>query len=480
MNVNGISQLDPGMRTIKTWLADRFGVGVLYDRVLNRRVPKAPWYFGDGATLGLLFGVLVLTGVAMSINYSPAPDNAYQSVRHITETQRFGWFIRALHYWSAGFMVVIVVIHMCRQIILGGYKSPREATWLIGVLLLFAILIMSYTGYVLRWDARSLYGIKVGLHMLHNIPAIGEYVVLVVQGGNEIGSRTLARVYALHVVIGPALIAGLILWHLYLVILHGVTTASERSRPVASAEVQRDMYKQEAASEAGGERFHPGTTRKSGAMAMTVGCTVVLVAAFAGPVPLETRATLVDRVFPAEEWWFWWYSGLIALMPPALAPALVVGLPLAAFILLVAAPFFDRGPKRGALKRPLALSVVVIVAICLLLLTDYRRRSPWTAWPSAEPPPIPEDVTLAPQAYDGRWLFQEYGCNTCHAVAGRGWGFGPDLARIPEVRSRVEMRDYILRPPEGIAMPAYEGYISEEDLERLLDFVHAAQTFPRE
>ena len=36
-------------------------------------------------------------------------------------------------------MVVMLFLHVCRQLLLGGYKSPREGTWLIGVVMFFRI-----------------------------------------------------------------------------------------------------------------------------------------------------------------------------------------------------------------------------------------------------------------------------------------------------------------------------------------------------
>jgi ubiquinol-cytochrome c reductase cytochrome b subunit len=459
---------------------ERMGLAPLRREVLDRRVPKTPWYFGDGSALMMLLGVLIVTGMLMALNYSASPDTAYESVVDFTDHQRLGWFIRGLHYWAAGFMVVIIVAHMCRQILLGGYKPPREATWLFGVMLLFAVLAMSFTGYILRWDARAIYGVKVFFHMLHNVPAIGDMLVLMAQGGDEIGARTLSRFYAVHVVILPILILALVGWHLYLVILHGVTTRGERGRFIRTAEEQRKLYKEQADSEAQGETFHPYSTAKLSGVVLVVFIALLLTAILAGPPELLGRADLTRRVFPAEEWWFWWYSGLIALLPPAIAPAVMVLLPLLAFILLVSLPFIDRGPRRGLRRRPLAAALVLLVVVTLLALSDYRRRSPWTAWPAAELPPVPEGITLSPEADLGRQLFARFGCSTCHPVAGEGWAFGPDLARIPDARPRAEMVSFILQPPEGVAMPAYAGRISEEELERLLDYVHAAQAWPRE
>jgi quinol-cytochrome oxidoreductase complex cytochrome b subunit len=85
-------------------------------------------------------------------------------------------------------MVFMLFFHLFRQILLGGYKPPREATWLIGVVMFFAVIAMSFTGYVLRWDERGIYALRVALHMFHNVPLIGDYLVIFVQGGSEPGA----------------------------------------------------------------------------------------------------------------------------------------------------------------------------------------------------------------------------------------------------------------------------------------------------
>ena len=465
---------------LRQWASDRFGLNVARQYLLERRVAKGAWYFGDGATLIFLFGVLVATGVVMSLTYSPSTEEAYESVRHITERQALGWFVRGLHYWSAGMMVVMVFFHLFRQILVGGYKAPREGTWLVGVFLFFSVLVMSFTGYILRWDERGIHALRVALHMFYHVPLIGERLVVFVQGGPEMGSASLTRVYAVHVVLVPLAMLLLVGYHMYLVMLHGVTSPTERRRPVATAEEQRRIYKEDAASEDRGEVFHPYTTTKSGAMAMTVFLAVVLLTLFVGPAPLMPEANLVERTSPAEEWWYWWYSGLIALLPAAIAPAFIVLFPIVVFVVLVALPFLDRTPFRGIGNRPVWVVVVVLLVLALLYLSDLRRRSPWTGWPDEAPPPVPAGVVLSEEAEAGRHLFVRHGCNTCHAVAGAGREVAVDLAAVRHRMSRDELQRYILHPPDDVAMPSYEGHVSDEDLAALVAFVLVAQTFPWE
>lgn len=461
------------------WIADRFGLKPIWQNALKRRVPRTPWYFGDGATLLFLLGLQIVTGAFMALTYSPSPENAYESVRHITDVQVMGWLIRSLHYWGAGMMVVVAILHIMRQILVGGYKFPREGTWLIGVGLFFGVLVMAFTGYTLRWDERAVYAIRVVLHMFSRVPWIGEELVLFVQGGARLSALTLTRLYAVHVVLTPLLLLLLAAFHVYLVILKGTTAPAEFDRPVRSTQEQKKIYKQQAESDDEGEHFFPDTWIDSAKLVLPVGLIVLALAIFAGPQELRPQGNLVESAAPREEWWFWWYSALIAVLP-RIAPMLVVVFPILLFVAMVLLPFLDRGPFRGFRKRPLAAGFVALTLVVLLYLTNIRYYSDWTGFPNADPPPIPEGESLTGDVARGRLLFAEYGCTSCHAIAGSGAQVGPDLARIAGRRSRDEIRRFVENPPDDVAMPAYAGRIAPEDLERIVEFVHVAQTFQRE
>jgi ubiquinol-cytochrome c reductase cytochrome b subunit len=467
-------------KQLLTWVVDRFGLGPIYDNALNRRVAKAPWYYGDGATLSMLLGVLVATGVVMVLTYSPTPDHAYKSVVHITEKQTLGWFIRALHYWAAGFMVVMLFFHLFRQILVAGYKSPREATWIFGALLFQAVIAMSFTGYLLRWDERSVHAIRVMLHMFNRVPWFGDELVIFIQGGDEMGSLLLTRIYAVHVLILPLTIGLMTAYHIYLVMHHGITSRLEKERDIDTVLQQKELYHQQADSETDGETFYPETMAKSGAMSLVVFAIVLAFTLLVGPARLYDEANLTNYSFPVEEWWFWWYSALIAMLPSWLAPAFVVLFPLLLLLAMLALPFVDRGPKRGMRRRPLAVAIVAFCVMSLLGLSALRLRSGWTGWPSPVLPPVPEGVILSERAEQGRQLFASFGCNTCHSIGATGRTVAIDLAMVETPKSRQEYRRYILRPPLEIAMPPYEGRITEDELDALLDYVHAAQNFPRQ
>src|SRR5678810_740003 len=73
------------------------------------------------------------------------------SMQNIRTSVFFGDLVRNLHRWGAHLMVFTVTLHMARVFYTGAYKPPREFNWVVGVILLFLTLGLSFTGYLLRW-----------------------------------------------------------------------------------------------------------------------------------------------------------------------------------------------------------------------------------------------------------------------------------------------------------------------------------------
>lgn len=219
-------------RGARSWLSDRLGVERVWEALFARRIPEArgpaAWAYTLGSASLFVFGVQFVTGTLLAMNYVPSPDHAYDSVRFIGAQVHLGGFVRGLHHWGATFMVVLVALHMLRVYLMGAYKYPREATWVVGVALLLLVLGFSFTGYLLPWDQKAYWATLVGVNIAGQTPWLGPYVAKVLLGGPDLGAATLARFYAFHVLVLPALTAAGILVHLFLVVWHGISEPPER------------------------------------------------------------------------------------------------------------------------------------------------------------------------------------------------------------------------------------------------------------
>ncbi len=92
---------------------------------------------------------------------------------------------------------------MMRVFYHGAYKPPREFNWVVGVVLLFLTIMLSFTGYLLPWDQIAYWAITIGTNMGGYAPLFNTPTKLILLGGLEVGQNTLLRFYVLHIMFFP-------------------------------------------------------------------------------------------------------------------------------------------------------------------------------------------------------------------------------------------------------------------------------------
>ena len=167
------------------WLDERLGLGGLYRNLLDRPEPRGTWWNTLGSASLFLFILQGVTGIFLTVYYTPSPDHAYDSITYIMNGVAFGWLIRGIHHWGATLMVLVVFIHM------------------------------------LPWNQKSYWATTVGTSIAGTMPFVGEFILKVLRGGPDLSALTLARFFSAHIWMIPAAITGLIGLHLYLIIRHG-------------------------------------------------------------------------------------------------------------------------------------------------------------------------------------------------------------------------------------------------------------------
>ncbi|MEJ2559968.1 MAG: cytochrome b N-terminal domain-containing protein [Anaerolineae bacterium] len=140
----------------------------------------------------------------------------------------FGWLVRGMHHWGSTLMVVVVFLHMLRVFYYGAYKYPREVTWLTGVLLLLVTMGLGFTGYLLPWNQRAYWATAVGSSIVGTVPLVGDFLLRVIRGGDELTILTLSRFYGVHIWFLPASLFSVIGVHLFLVIRNGISNMPKR------------------------------------------------------------------------------------------------------------------------------------------------------------------------------------------------------------------------------------------------------------
>ena len=207
------------------WFDERFDVRILLEAFLKKPVPKHAirWYFCLGGITFALFLIQGVTGILLSLYYRPTPGEAYESILFIMNNVRFGWLIRSIHSWSSTLMIAFCVAHMLRVFITGSYKRPRELNWVAGVFLLLLTLAFGFTGYLLPWDQKALWGSTIGSEILGIIPVIGGWLLGLLRGGLEITGLTLTRFYGIHMLVLPVLAVLFLAAHFVIIRRQGIS-----------------------------------------------------------------------------------------------------------------------------------------------------------------------------------------------------------------------------------------------------------------
>ena len=174
---------------------------------VRQHAVKFAYTFCLGGLSFFFFLVLTVTGVYLMFFYVPSATQAYSDILRIQSEVPFGLLTRNIHRWAAHLMVFFVFLHMMRVFYHGAYKPPREFNWVVGVVLLFLTVFLSFTGYLLPWDQIAFWAITIGNNIASYAPLFNTPAQLLIFGGIEVGQNTLLRFYVLHVILMPLVAA---------------------------------------------------------------------------------------------------------------------------------------------------------------------------------------------------------------------------------------------------------------------------------
>jgi cytochrome b-561 len=331
------------------------------------------------------FVVLGLTGIFLGFFYEPSTTEAtyegsvaqfqgeelpaaFMSVLQITYDVPFGMFIRRLHHWAAHLFVASIGLHMLRVYFTGAYRNPRELNWVVGVVLAILAMAAAYTGYSLPFDEFAATATGIGYNMAKSIPLIGGSLSKIIFGGEFPSSATIPRLYFLHVLVIPLLLAGGLALHMLILIRQKHTEASRSGdvRPAAGAGQIPAETAADGRAEPTVDRDDdsvvvglPAFPNQAAVSAVVFFLTLATLSILAGLLPVHNVAEYGPNN-PAStpaiimpDWFLMWLYGFLKLWPTWLSVSvgpvhfsteflggiLVPGL---VFLVVLAWPFIDR------------------------------------------------------------------------------------------------------------------------------------------
>jgi quinol-cytochrome oxidoreductase complex cytochrome b subunit len=300
--------------------------------------------------------VLGMTGILELFYYIPTPENAALSIQTISYLVPFGGLIRNLHFWSAQLLLVVSAVHLVRVVFTGSYAPPRRFNYLLGLALFLLVILLDFTGYVLRWDQGIQWALVVGTNLMKTIPVVGETLYIMIMGGTQPGSATLIRFYAWHL-FGLSLVAVIVMgWHAFRVRRDGGIAL-----PPPGLRTDHERI----------SRFE--LVRREILAMLFTGAALILLSVFV-PAPIaapikEISASAADASAP---WFFLWVQQMLKWGDPFLWGVLV---PLLLLIILALIPYVLPLPAPAEIGRwfpesnRLAQIVLGLIALMVIILT---------------------------------------------------------------------------------------------------------------
>lgn len=351
---------------LSRWLNDRLHLQGLRTFLAHKTVPihrHSIWYYCGGVTL-FLFGLQVVTGILLLLYYRPTQEAAFASVQFIMTHVPFGWLVRSAHSWGANLMVLAAFVHLFSVYFMRGYRSPREFTWLSGLVLLGLVLGFGFSGYLLPWNELAFFATKVGTDIVRAVPFIGHEVMVFLRGGEEVSGATLTRFFGFHVALLPMIATLVLIFHLILVQVHGMSEPLSRE-----GRRRRERHLP----------FYPHfVLREAMAWLGVLGVLIALATYF--PWELGVKAdpytSAPEGIKP--EWYFTFVSQTFKYIPAKIwrfegeQVGIIFFLLGGIFLLLV--PFLDWRAKQGMPSRLFtAMGVVIVAYMVVMIILAYVR-----------------------------------------------------------------------------------------------------------
>jgi ubiquinol-cytochrome c reductase cytochrome b/c1 subunit len=345
------------------WLERRLPIaGLVYSSFVVYPTPRnLNYWWTFGGILSFMLGVQIITGIVLSMHYTPHVDFAFRSVEGIMRDVNYGWLLRYLHSNGAAMFFLAVYIHMFRGMYYGSYKEPREVLWILGVILYLLMMATGFMGYVLPWGQMSFWAATVITNLFSAIPLVGDPIVTWLWGGYAVGNPTLNRFYSLHYLL-PFVIAGVVVLHVWA--LHVV---GQNNPTGIEPKTDKDVV-----------AFTPYATIKDGFL---MACFMIVFAWFVFYIP--NFLGHADNYIPANpavtpthivpEWYYLPFYAILRAIPNKL---LGVAALFGSILILAFMPWLDTSRVRSARYRPLYKQFFWLWVIGFVLL----------GWLGAKPP----------------------------------------------------------------------------------------------
>jgi ubiquinol-cytochrome c reductase cytochrome b subunit len=365
------------------WVDDRFPLtSNIKAHLTEYYAPKNfNFWYAFGSLALLILVIQIVTGIFLTMNYKPDAAAAFGSVEYIMRDVPSGWIIRYMHSTGASMFFVVIYLHMCRGLMYGSYRQPRELIWIFGMLIYLCLMAEAFFGYLLPWGQTSFWGAQVIVNIFSAIPFIGEDLSLWIRGDFSISDATLNRFFAFHVIALPLVLLGLVTAHI--LALHEVGSNNPDGIEI------KKLKDPKTGIPLDGIPFHPYyTVHDIFAVCIFLGIFTAIVffmpemggyflerENFIPADPLKTP----EHIAPV--WYFTPYYSILRAVPPMFNSQFPGVIAFGASVMIFfALPWLDKGAVKSIRYRGSLYKKWFAAFIVVFIILGYLGTTPTTIW----------------------------------------------------------------------------------------------------
>jgi quinol-cytochrome oxidoreductase complex cytochrome b subunit len=166
--------------------------------------PASPISAGVVSAIMGALSLVAGSGIGMALAYVPTAERAHASAGALQDNW-LGAMLRGIHYHGTNVLIYLCMMYLVHLLWSGFFRRPGQMIWWRALTLMILVLAFAFTGQLLPFDQLALHGTSIRLSYVGDVPLIGEGLRGFMTGGSEVGTSTVARFYALHAIILPAL-----------------------------------------------------------------------------------------------------------------------------------------------------------------------------------------------------------------------------------------------------------------------------------
>jgi quinol-cytochrome oxidoreductase complex cytochrome b subunit len=160
-----------------------------------------------GALGFALFWMLAASGIYLYIRFDTSVAGAYDSIGELEWW--FGGVLRSLHRYAADAFVVVVALHLVRELLAGRFRGFRAFSWISGVPLVWLLYASGIVGTWLVWDARAQFSAQATAEWMLALGIGAAPMARNFLGAEQISDRLFSLFVFLHIGLPLALLAGM-------------------------------------------------------------------------------------------------------------------------------------------------------------------------------------------------------------------------------------------------------------------------------